>query len=240
MHIWPRVAVAGLAIFGLAVGASAAGPKVRVQGDIQSVTGNAIAIESYSGKTVDLAITPWTKFAAVVPASLSSIKPGDFVGVGATGSESHLSAIEVVIFPRSMRGTGEGHYSWSLPEAVAQADHYQGAGTTPGSTEVHGTMTNGTVAKTAAIDTAPPIRGTMTNGTVAGSASRKLTISYSGGKRVQIAVEPTAPVVRLIPADRSVLAPQAKTFAIATEAGGATELSANFVAVGENGLTPPM
>lgn len=230
-----RVIVAVL-LSGIVAVAWAAVPKVRIQGAIESVRPNAFAIKSYSGRTVHLTLTPQTKFASVVPAKLSDIKSGDFVGVGATGPENDLSAVEVVIFPNAMRGTGEGHYGWSLPAAVARADHYQGASSAP----VWGTMTNGTVAQSSTNNSAA-VHGTMTNGTVAGTGSRKLTVSYRGGKPVQIAVKPTTPIVRLIPTDRSVLKPQAKAFAAATkEASGATKLSASFVAVGQGGLTPPM
>jgi len=49
-------------------------------------------------------------------ASLADIKPGVFVGVGATPQpDGSQQAIRVVIFPESMRGLGEGHRPWDRP-----------------------------------------------------------------------------------------------------------------------------
>ncbi|HZU90796.1 MAG TPA: hypothetical protein VE993_16220 [Stellaceae bacterium] len=237
------IAVAGLVAFGLGAGAIAAPQKVRVRGTITAINGNTIAVKSYNGHTVDLMLQPGTKFAALVRASLSDIKAGDFVGVGATGPEDHLTALEVLIFPASMRGVGEGHYGWSIPAAVARADR-PGTATAVEAPIVQGTMTNGTVAAAAPQAEAPPVRGTMTNGTVAagtGSASgTELTIAYDHGNKVRILVPPDAPVVRLLPARRSVVVPNAKAFVVATQSGDKSGLSAGFVAVGEHGLTPPM
>ena len=46
---------------------------------------------------------------------MADIKPGMFVGAtGVTQPDGSQKAIEVHIFPESMRGTGEGHYDWDL------------------------------------------------------------------------------------------------------------------------------
>lgn len=83
----------------------------------------------------------------------------------------------------------------------------------------------------------------MTNGTVAANSSKaggqKLTISYNNGKQSEISVPPGAPVVRLTPGQRSELTPGAKIFALASEGNGST-LTAKSIAVGKNGLMPPM
>ena len=43
------------------------------------------------------------------------IKPGDFVGIASLpGSAGGDGAIEVLIFPPAMKGTGEGSYPWDL------------------------------------------------------------------------------------------------------------------------------
>jgi hypothetical protein len=237
------VAVAGLITVGLSAAAVAAVQPTRVRGEISSIKGNSLDMKTYDGNTVALMLRSHTKFASVVPASLSAIKSSDFVGIGATGPESGLVALEVVIFPNSMRGTGEGHYPWSVPAAVARADTHQAEAPT-GAPPVQGSMTNGTVTSVAPTTSAPPVQGTMTNGTVTGAAHQavgeKLTISYSNGKKVNILIPANAPVVRFVPAQRSVLVPGAKAFAVATNPTGSSKLTANFVAVGKNGLMPPM
>jgi hypothetical protein len=155
--------------------------------------------------------------------------------------ENHLVALEVVIFPNSMRGTGEGHYPWSVPATVAAADRHQAVSSN--GQPVQATMTNGTVVSTSSSAAAPPVQGAMTNGTVTASASstggEELTISYGKAGKVQILVPSDVPVVRLEPAQQSVVKPGAKAFVVATTSPGAHP-SANFVAIGQNGMMPPM
>lgn len=212
------VALAGL-IIGFSASAMAAQPSSRIRGTVESIHGNKLAIKSYTGTMIDLMLESGTKYAWVTPANLSEIKSGDYIGTAATGPKNNLQAQEVVIFPNSMRGMGEGHYSWSMPATVARAD----ASGTGGSSR--GTMTNGTMTN-----------GTMTNGT-ANVSSRELTVSYNGQK-VHVMVPPNAPVVRFVPAEQSILSPGEKVFIMASKSSGA--LDASFVAVGKNGLMPPM
>lgn len=233
-------ALAGLLVAGYGATAAAAVQHVRVRGDIAGVHGKALEITTYNGRQVHLQLTHKTRYALVLPASLSDIKSGDFVGIGATGPDAHLQALEVVIFPAAMRGTGEGHYAWSVPAKVADADrHAATTKATAAAPPVHGTMTNGTVAAAAA----PPVQGTMTNGTVAGNSGsaggKELTVTYGGGRKVRILVPAGAPVVRLQVAHRAVLHTGAKAFAVASGPGGGS-LQANIVAVGKNGMMPPM
>jgi hypothetical protein len=58
--------------------------------------------------------------AVVVPTDLASIKPGSFIGTAAMKqADGSLVALEVLVFPEAMRGTGEGHYPWDLqPEST--------------------------------------------------------------------------------------------------------------------------
>ena len=236
-----RVAFSSLAVVGSYTGAMAAQQIMRVRGTITSVNGNTLAIKSYSGKTVDVTVDSGTKYAWVTPSSLSNVKSGDFIGTAATGPEDNMKAQEVVIFPNSMRGTGEGHYSWSMPAAIANADAHGSGGAITGSSSVHGTMTNGTVHDSM---TTGSVHGSMTNGTVATNSNRtggtELTISYNKGNKVEILVPTSAPIVQFVPADKSVLSPGAKTFILGAKSESSGEQSANFVAVGKNGLMPPM
>ncbi|MEK9279254.1 MULTISPECIES: metal ABC transporter permease [unclassified Bradyrhizobium] len=233
--------LAGAAIIGVVAAAVAAEQPARIRGEIQSLSGNTLNVRSYDGKPLELMLDSQTQYKMVVPAHLSDIKQGDFVGVGATGPEDGLEALEVVIFPASMRGTGEGHYAWSVPAAVANADRHA-ASTAPGAPAVQGTMTNGTVGRSLS-EPAAPVQGTMTNGTVGLSSgkdgSKKLTLSYNDGKQTQISVPSDAPVVRFTPGQRSDLTSGAKVFALASEGNGST-LVAKSIAVGQNGLMPPM
>ncbi|MCJ2069995.1 metal ABC transporter permease [Methylobacterium sp. J-030] len=223
------LALAGL--LAAAAGAEAA-PKVeRLRGTIEAVEHGGFTLKTRDGKSESVALAPDAKVSWVVPASLDQIKDGVFIGTATKGEPP--VALEVVLFPEAMRGTGEGHYDWDmLPDHAA------------GGAQVKSAMTNGTVtadARSTAPD-APRVKSAMTNGTVTargGGAERTLTVDYGKGQSLQILVPPQAPVVSFAPADASALAPGAKAFVVvAREDDG--HLTARRVAVGKDGLTPPM
>lgn len=121
-------AVAVLSLAAIAGMAPAeAADNVRVRGTIVSLEGSTLTVKTRQGPTEALALRPGWKAAGVVAASLADIKPGDFVGVASLPrSAGGDGALEVLIFPAAMKGTGEGSYPWDLkPDS---------------------TMTNGTVA----------------------------------------------------------------------------------------------
>jgi hypothetical protein len=112
----------------IATPALAQAPKPeRVAGVIDSIDGHTLLGKSTKG-TLKLNLADKVVVVEVHKASLSDIKPNDFIGSGAMPQpDGTQKAIEVHIFPESMRGTGEGFRPW----------------THPGST-----MTNGTVGQT--------------------------------------------------------------------------------------------
>lgn len=222
---------ANIAMGNTSAAASATPAVNRVRGVITAIGTDALTVQTYDGKSVTVPLDANTKFAWVVKSDLSTLKDGDFIGTATTGPDDALRAVELVIFPEAMRGTGEGHYPWDVPGAVAAA----GGGTNGSSAMTNGTvdgqsaMTNGTVAQ----------QSGMTNGTVTGGAGKagetKLSISYKGGK-AQVVVPVGTPIVRFEPAERTVLAKGQKLFAIISPGSA----GARSVAVGKDGLTPPM
>lgn len=233
--------LAGL-VFGFSTVAIAAQTPKKVRGTIESIRGDNLIVKSYDGKMVNLVLQSSSKYAWVTPAKLSEVKSGEFIGTAATGPASDLVAQELVIFPNSMRGVGEGHYSWSMPAAVAAADAGHGGGSMNGGPPVQGTMTNGTITSASALSSAPPVQGTMTNGTVTAhtmtSGVKSITISYDNGQKINVNIPAGTPIVRFEPAGKVILSPGAKTFIVASQAGN--KLNVDFVAVGKNGLMPPM
>ena len=198
----------------------AAGSTVRVRGTVLSVTDGAMTVQTYDGRTVAVPVAATTRFVWVVSSSLSTLRDGDFVGTATTGPKTALRALELVIFPESMRGAGEGHYPWDVPGVVAS----RGGGSVASSA-----MTNGTVES----------QNAMTNGTVASSEAssggRSLTIVYEGGT-ANVAIPEGTPIVRFEPTERPSLAVGQKVYAVIPK--GTT--SAGFVAMGKDGVTPPM
>lgn len=221
-----------------------AGSPVRIRGTLQTVKPDAVGLQTYDGKTVTVSLDDKTQFAWVVPSSLSTLKNGDFVGTATKGEGTATTALEVVIFPESMRGNGEGHYPWEMPAAVANADGNGSAGASAmtNGTVVQGSMTNGTVQKNG-MTNGTALEGGMTNGTVktgAGAATADgqthLTISYKGGT-AEVLVPKNAPIVRFEPTQKAMLAAGQKLFVVAAPGDTPT---AKFVAMGKDGLMPPM
>jgi hypothetical protein len=100
----------------------------RIRGTVFAFDGDIVSVKTREGEDVRLRLTDQTAIFHPIAITLSDIKPGDFVGSAAiTDKDGKLVAREVLLFPESGRGTGEGHYAWDLE---------------PGST-----MTNANVAK---------------------------------------------------------------------------------------------
>ena len=88
---------------------------LRIRGTVESVDGSVYVVKNRDGADVKLTITDPQLYVAIVKATMADIKPGQFVGAtGLTQPDGSQKAIEVHIFPESMRGTGEGHYDWDL------------------------------------------------------------------------------------------------------------------------------
>jgi hypothetical protein len=87
---------------------------VHVRGTIVSADAMWLTVDA-NGVTKKIALGAKTGVALVVPAKLTDVKTGAFIGTAATPqSDGTFKAQEVVIFPEAMRGMGEGHYPWDL------------------------------------------------------------------------------------------------------------------------------
>jgi hypothetical protein len=107
-------AAAGFALVCIVLPASAQ-ETVRIRGTIESVDGDVYVVKNRDGAEMKVAMTDKPLFVAIVKSTMADIKPGMFVGsTGMTQPDGSQKAIEVHIFPESMRGTGEGHYDWDL------------------------------------------------------------------------------------------------------------------------------
>lgn len=95
--------------------AALAADGLRVRGTVVSITSDTLVVKSRDGDNVNIALGLGWKAGGIAKANLADIKTGDFVGIAslpnATGG---AGALEVLIFPPAMRGTGEGSYGWDL------------------------------------------------------------------------------------------------------------------------------
>ena len=118
LHLVLAGALLALGTFGSlgsAVAAEPAAQKIRVRGTVVALAGEQLQVKAREGNTVTIALKPGWSVAAVAKASVNDIKPGDYVGIASLPkSEGGDGALEVLIFPAAMKGTGEGSYAWDL------------------------------------------------------------------------------------------------------------------------------
>jgi len=89
--------------------------QVHVRGSIVAVDGSNLKVRTREGKTVDVTLADGARVAGVARADIGDIKPGDFVGIASLPkADGGDGALEVLIFPPAMKGTGEGSYGWDL------------------------------------------------------------------------------------------------------------------------------
>jgi hypothetical protein len=213
LNIVRTSALIAILVFPFAAKISAQNQGTRIRGIVDSFDGKTLVVKTPDGKATSVTIPPEVNIRANVKATLSDIKPGDFVASAADkGPDGKVHAEEVRIFPEAMRGAGEGHR--------------------PMGPDPNRTMTNGTVA-------APdPEARTMTNGTVSATGAagtRTLSVKYKEGETV-ITVDPETPITKIIIADASLLKPGATVAIVANMKDGA--LVANNVTAEKDGVKP--
>jgi hypothetical protein len=88
---------------------------VRVRGTVASLDGQKLVVHAKDGKDVTVSLKDKLAVLAVVKSSMEDIKQGTFIGTATVAQpDGSLKALEVVVFPESLRGFGEGHYPWDL------------------------------------------------------------------------------------------------------------------------------
>ena len=107
--------LAGLLVAGLLPIATAQEPPVRVRGTIERVDGDVYVVKARGGTELKVKLADNATVVALTKASLADIKQGSYVGVaGLPQADGSQKALEVHIFPESMRGVGDGHRGWDL------------------------------------------------------------------------------------------------------------------------------
>src|ERR1700744_6003117 len=192
--------ILGLAIAASALASSAAlaatGTPERVRGRIASATADSVTVNTSADKPVTVGLTSNTTYLKVEKSNLNKVEKGSYIGTATKDVGGTQVALEIVIFPPSLRGTGEGHYAWdTIPDTTLSA----GAQTSS-------SMTNGNVSTVST--SVPRVNSTMTNGDVAASQSQggvtHLVVTYKGGHE-DVLVPPTAPIVTFRPGTKDLV-----------------------------------
>jgi len=152
---------------------------MRITGTIEAADANSITVRALEGGgTNRVFLTPDAKVFGVSAATLAEVKPGAFIGVGATpNADGSQRAIRVTVFAESQRGLGEGFRPWDRAP--------------------HGTMTNATVA-----ETVKGVDGPMLTVTYKGGEKRIVVpadariLAYSVGARDELKIGAHVAILR--------------------------------------------
>ena len=114
--MFARLPTLALATCLLAAGAVAqTAPPIRIRGTITALHGQDLTIKTREGPSVDVLLNDPLTVRTVTRLKLADIKQATYVGIASkTGADGKAEALEVLVFPDSMRGAGEGHYAWDL------------------------------------------------------------------------------------------------------------------------------
>jgi hypothetical protein len=95
--------------------AAPAAPPIRLRATVESMEPGAITVKDRSGEVVKLTLAPNLAMTEVYAIEMSEIKAGSYIGSAARPQpDGTLNAIEVLVFPESARGGGEGHRPYDL------------------------------------------------------------------------------------------------------------------------------
>lgn len=106
----------------------------RVRGTVISFAGSTLTVKDRDGKTDAITLADGWKISGVAKASAADIKQGDFLGIASVSkADGGSGALEVVVFPAALKGTGEGDRDWDL-----QPNSRMTNGTVADVTEING------------------------------------------------------------------------------------------------------
>lgn len=96
------------------------GAPARVRGTVEKLDDHDLTVKSREGQSLTIKLADNVGVAYLVKKGLADIKTGDYVAsTGIKGTDGKVHAIEVRIFPETLRGAGEGQYPWDLkPDTI--------------------------------------------------------------------------------------------------------------------------
>jgi hypothetical protein len=91
----------------------AEGTRQRVVGTVDKLDGNNLMVKANDGQPVTVVLDDNAVVFGVEKRTIADIKPGDYLASGGVkGTDGKIHAVEVRIFPETLRGTGEGQRPW--------------------------------------------------------------------------------------------------------------------------------
>ncbi len=143
---------------GAGAAAAQAADALRVRGTVVSFEPSLLTVKTRQGETSAIKLNAGWKVSGVASASMKDIKQGDFLGIASVSkADGGSGALEVVVFPAALKGTGEGDRPWDL-----QPNSRMTNGTVADVTDINGravtlTYDNGQTKKISIPDSTPVV-----------------------------------------------------------------------------------
>jgi hypothetical protein len=103
--------------------AQSGGTPARLRGKVDAVSADAIQLTLRNGARAEAKLSANVRFVWLTVAQPSEIKEGSYVGTAAVPQpDGTLKALEVQVFPPSMRGVGEGSRDWDLVDGSSMTN----------------------------------------------------------------------------------------------------------------------
>ena len=121
MRVSRRILFLLVAGFAGSTAGLAQGPaQSRIRGAIDTIDAHEMHVTTRSGQKVTLKIPDDARVTLIAPIAIDAIKTGSYIGTAAVPQpDGTLKALEIQVFPESMRGVGEGQQAWDLtPETT--------------------------------------------------------------------------------------------------------------------------
>jgi hypothetical protein len=94
-------------------------PPTRIRGTVEAFDGRTLTVATSTTGRVQLTLAETTGINGLEAKSAADLRDNVFIGTTAVkDAAGRWQATEVHIFPEAMRGAGEGHYAWDLPEST--------------------------------------------------------------------------------------------------------------------------
>ena len=112
------VVIVFLAVPAALAQAPSAGARVRVAGTVDKLDGDKLTVvDTKGGQPITVVLADNAAVFGVEKRTIADIKPGDFLASGGVkGTDGKIHAVEVRIFPETLRGTGEGQRPWDVKQ----------------------------------------------------------------------------------------------------------------------------
>ncbi len=109
------ISLGAIALIAAASSALAAGKPEHVRGTITAATADSLTVKTREGGMVKISLPQKLRISGLTKIDLAKVKKGSYIGTAAMAeSGGMLTAQEVLVFPKKMRGVGEGHRKWDL------------------------------------------------------------------------------------------------------------------------------